>query len=195
LSARRKKLEGSREGRRPLPRIGDVAASASRQDKWRALVCRLSPTKGVALSNALQVTALLGGVGVVGRSLSKRLDVVDLVRDGVPYAAFEALTRELSLTAEEACAILRFSPRTMHRRKQSAETRRLDPHESEVVVRVARIVSDAREAFGNVDTARRWLSKPNRALGGRVPIELLDTDVGAQAVSDEIVRIEHGVFS
>lgn len=43
--------------------------------------------------------------------------------------------------------------------------------------------------------AHRWLRKPNRALGGRTPLSLLDTAPGAELVSDVLVRIEHGSFS
>ena len=49
--------------------------------------------------------------------------------------------------------------------------------------------------LGSDDKARRWMFKPSRALGGEIPIRLLDTDIGANAVFDELGRIEHGVFA
>jgi len=39
------------------------------------------------------------------------------------------------------------------------------------------------------------MGKANRALGGRVPLHLLDSDAGAQAVERVLGRIEHGVYS
>ena len=51
-----------------------------------------------------------------------------------------------------------------------------------------------RTDFGEAG-ARQWLEEPNRALGGASPLEMLDTDVGAEAVRDVLGRIEDGVFS
>jgi putative toxin-antitoxin system antitoxin component (TIGR02293 family) len=53
----------------------------------------------------------------------------------------------------------------------------------------------AEEAFGDEEKARRWLSRPNRAVGGHAPLTLLDSDAGALAVERVLGRIEHGVYS
>ena len=49
--------------------------------------------------------------------------------------------------------------------------------------------------LGDRASAPRWIRKPNRALGGGSPIELLDLDLGLDAVLNVLGRIEHGVFS
>ena len=41
----------------------------------------------------------------------------------------------------------------------------------------------------------RWLQKPNRALGGAIPIDLLSSDLGADQVETILGRIEYGVYS
>lgn len=56
-------------------------------------------------------------------------------------------------------------------------------------------VSMATEVLGNADKARRWLKSPNRALGGEVPFDLLDTEIGAHQVEEVLVRLNHGLFS
>ncbi|MGF1793357.1 DUF2384 domain-containing protein [Photobacterium profundum] len=40
-----------------------------------------------------------------------------------------------------------------------------------------------------------WLNNPVNGLGGRRPVDLLDTEDGTQAVLKMIGRLEHGVFS
>ena len=40
-----------------------------------------------------------------------------------------------------------------------------------------------------------WLSRANRALGGAIPLELLDSDLGAIQVEQILGRISHGVYS
>jgi len=82
--------------------------------------------------------------------------------------------------------------RTLARRKAE---RRLSPAESDRVMRVARIAASAEEVLETREKAGRWLQKPNRALGGAVPIELLRSDLGAEQVATILVRIDHGVYS
>jgi putative toxin-antitoxin system antitoxin component (TIGR02293 family) len=61
--------------------------------------------------------------------------------------------------------------------------------------RLGRITTLAVEVLGDAERATRWLQRPNRALGGAIPLALLDTDLGAQQVEHLLGRIEHGVFS
>ena len=61
--------------------------------------------------------------------------------------------------------------------------------------RLARLLVRAEEALGDPLKARRWLSKPSRALGGQRPLSLLDSDTGALSVERILGRIEHGVYS
>jgi putative toxin-antitoxin system antitoxin component (TIGR02293 family) len=67
--------------------------------------------------------------------------------------------------------------------------------ESQRVFRLSRVLALATSALGSLEKARRWLQSPSRVLEGEVPLQLLDTDVGADAVIEEIGRIEHGVFA
>jgi putative toxin-antitoxin system antitoxin component (TIGR02293 family) len=53
----------------------------------------------------------------------------------------------------------------------------------------------AEKALGDAEKAGRWLRKPNRALGGTRPLDLLASDVGARMVERALTRIEHGVVS
>jgi putative toxin-antitoxin system antitoxin component (TIGR02293 family) len=49
--------------------------------------------------------------------------------------------------------------------------------------------------LGDDETARRWLRRPNRALGGRTPLESLDTELGARLVENVLGRIAYGGVS
>lgn len=62
------------------------------------------------------------------------------------------------------------------------------------IFRIARVTALAVEAMGG-EYALAWLYDANHALGDRVPIELLNSDEGAQQVERIIGRIEHGIFS
>ncbi|MDE2981088.1 MAG: MbcA/ParS/Xre antitoxin family protein [Gemmatimonadota bacterium] len=61
------------------------------------------------------------------------------------------------------------------------------------VARVTRVTTIAEEALGDASKARRWLRKPNRALRGERPLDLLDSDAGARVVEQVLGRIEYGL--
>ena len=52
----------------------------------------------------------------------------------------------------------------------------------------------ATRLFRRQETAEAWLQRPNSALGGRPPVELLTTDRWRE-VDDVLGRIEHGIVS
>jgi putative toxin-antitoxin system antitoxin component (TIGR02293 family) len=47
---------------------------------------------------------------------------------------------------------------------------------------------------GDRDAAADWLTRPQPALGGAVPLELAKTGLGTREVEALIGRLEHGVF-
>jgi putative toxin-antitoxin system antitoxin component (TIGR02293 family) len=71
----------------------------------------------------------------------------------------------------------------------------LRPTVSGRLYRLARIAAQAETVFENSQTATTWLKRPNRALNGRAPVDLLDTDAGTQQVAELLDRIEYGVYS
>ena len=58
----------------------------------------------------------------------------------------------------------------------------------------ARVRAKAVDALGSEEKADGWLRAPNRALGSRQPLAMLDTEEGTQEVSNVLGRIEYGVF-
>ena len=51
------------------------------------------------------------------------------------------------------------------------------------------------EVMESEDNARQWLTSPQVGLGGAVPLEYAETEVGAREVEDLLGRIEFGVYS
>ena len=61
--------------------------------------------------------------------------------------------------------------------------------------RIAAVHERAALALGSEEKARRWLTRPNRALGEAIPLCLLESDNGVDAVLRVLDRIEHGGVS
>ena len=81
---------------------------------------------------------------------------------------------------------------TLHRRKNAG---RLDAAESDRVVRFARLLGKAAVVMESLENGRRWLVSPQIGLGGAIPLEYAETEIGAREVEDLLGRIEYGVYS
>ena len=139
-----------------------------------------------------RLVSTLGGRRALG-SDPANLEALRLrLRKGLPYGVLEALSSAYDLDLRSLAVVLRIPPRTLARRRQE---RRLRPDESDRLFRVARIAAFAEQSLGARDRAARWLKRPNRALGNAVPLDHLDTDLGARQVEDVLGRISHGVYS
>lgn len=138
-----------------------------------------------ATSGQHEYLSLLGLRSFDTASLLKRLD------EGLSFAAFERLKRRLKVSSQGLADAAMISRRTLARRKS---TGRLDPDESDRLVRIARVFSRSIELYGgNEDSARRWMMRPRPALGGPSPFEMARTEVGAREVEKLIHQLEHGV--
>jgi putative toxin-antitoxin system antitoxin component (TIGR02293 family) len=136
------------------------------------------------------IVAALGGPSVVGSRSAEELRA--RIKAGLPYASLLALARGLGLGVADLTSVLDLPPRTLARRKRE---KRLRGDESDRVARLARIVAHAEEVLGDRKKAATWLCHANRALGGRKPIDLLDTDLGVRHVEAVLGRVAHGVYS
>jgi putative toxin-antitoxin system antitoxin component (TIGR02293 family) len=161
-----------------------MARGAEKQNVAEAAVeyAAVAPT---AVSGQHQYLSLLGLRAFDTASLLKRLD------EGLSYAAFERLKHRLQVSSQELADAALVNRRTLARRKKAG---RLGPDESDRLVRIARVFSRAIELYGgDEDSARTWLRRPRRALGGPSPFEMARTEVGAREVEKLIHQLEHGV--
>jgi putative toxin-antitoxin system antitoxin component (TIGR02293 family) len=138
------------------------------------------------------VVSELGGRQALGRTLSSDGDLRDAIREGFPPAVVGNLMRVSGLTLKEVAGALDLSPRSLQRRRRSG---RLARFESDRLYRLARIMAIAGEYLGDAERARRWLKRPNRALGGLAPLAAIDTEPGARQVENLLGRIAYGGIS
>ena len=132
---------------------------------------------------------------VPGKSGSRILapaKIVEQVQGGLPVQELEVLRDSLDVSIEKLASKLGISNATLHRRKRQG---RLGPAESDRVVRLARLVGKAAKVLGGIEAARQWLNSPQFGLGGAVPLDYAETEIGAREVENLLGRIEYGVYS
>jgi putative toxin-antitoxin system antitoxin component (TIGR02293 family) len=170
------------------------AASSLTLAIWRLCYSHMAATGSEAPDIFAQVSNLLGGRKVLRRLAAdpQPAQLLGAIRVGLPAAALESFVVRTTLDTEWVTSLLGMSPRTWARRK--AQAQQLTPVESDRLYRLAHAVARAADVLGSRDKGVRWLRKPNRALGGEVPMDLLDTEIGEGQVLAVLDRIEHGVF-
>jgi len=118
--------------------------------------------------------------------------LVVALRAGLPVDELDALQNSLAVPMDRLGPMLGISKATLHRRKAEG---RLGAAESDRVVRFAKLMGKAVEVMESEGDARKWLNSPQFGLGGAVPLEYAETEVGAREVEDLLGRIEQGVYS
>jgi putative toxin-antitoxin system antitoxin component (TIGR02293 family) len=132
---------------------------------------------------------VLDALGVRGG----RGDLIAVLREGLPSSAFQRAADRAGLTREELIRALRVGRASIFRRLASKQ--HLAPDDSQKLVRLARASLLAEHVLEGPVQARAWLREPVPALGGERPVDLLDTDEGARAVEEALLRIEFGFFA
>src|SRR5438128_11348263 len=119
-------------------------------------------------------------------------ELIRQIQKGLRFSELETLQNTIDLPFEQLAAKLAISRSTLQRRKAAG---RLSPDESDKVMRLSRLLEHATTVFGDIEKARAWLKFPQRGLGGAVPLDYAETEVGAREVDNLLGRIDYGVYS
>jgi putative toxin-antitoxin system antitoxin component (TIGR02293 family) len=104
----------------------------------------------------------------------------------------EHLAKRLDVDASTLLDLIGIPQRTRSRRRQQGY---LKADEADRLLRIARIFGEAIRVFGSEEKARLWLKTPSPLFEDSPPLTWLDSDGGAHAVSEELVRIDFGDFA
>ncbi len=140
------------------------------------------------------VVKILGGTKVLGKRVTGRLALADLIEAGLPTTSLELVKKALGMTYEEVAHSLGVSQKTVSRFRKISK-RPLGAAASDRLYRIAHLYALALEVFEDEDSAREWLRTPQIGINNRVPLQLVGTEAGFQEVEHLLGRIEHGVFS
>jgi len=86
--------------------------------------------------------------------------------------------------------VFRVSLKTITRYQK--DNKRLDPRNSELVLKLIALYRKGIEIFGEIESFNRWLNKPAFGLGDQIPYQLMNTSTGIDLIFEELVRIEFG---
>src|SRR5581483_1037739 len=122
------------------------------------------------------------------RPLGEQIEVLER---GLPSSALGEIATALGLPKARIIKAVKLVLRTMTESEKNHE--RFSTAESERLYRIVRARSLAREILSYDAAVAEWLGTPQRSLGGRAPLEMLATDLGAQKVESLLRAMIHGV--
>jgi len=132
-------------------------------------------------------------VSLLGLQPAEPLEILKRVRRGLKFNALERFQKNTRFSTAELADLVAITMRTLHRRREQG---RLEPDESDRLLRGSRVFAKALELFeGDAEAARRWFDTPAKALGGARPLAVAGTDLGSREVETLIDRLEHGVLT
>ncbi|MBK6817110.1 MAG: DUF2384 domain-containing protein [Saprospiraceae bacterium] len=120
------------------------------------------------------------------------LSLIFHTREGLTKDVLSSLSKFLGVTLEQLAILLHSSYRNLARKDGSDL---LDSYKTEKVLEIATFAQRGVEVIGSHAGFKRWLQSPILALGGKAPLEFLDTSFGIQLLLKLLGRLEYGVYS
>ena len=115
---------------------------------------------------------------------------ISLVREGLPAAALQSAADFLGISQRDLLTGIRVPVSTITARIRDQKP--LSPEESDKLVRLAEAVKASVAVFGDAEEGKTWLTDTVLSLGGKRPLDLLDTQDGYTLVMQTLGRIQFG---
>lgn len=116
--------------------------------------------------------------------------MLELIERQLPASSINRMLA-LGLTRSEIDSLV-IPLRTLQHRRSRRE--KLTVEESDRVLRLMRLLSQAESVYGSRERALAWLRRPHARLQDRTPLEMLKTDAGSRIVEELLVQIDEGMF-
>ena len=115
-----------------------------------------------------------------------------IVRDGVSKKDLELLKNKTDMDYTMLAKALSVTRATLINKK---EGQKFGAGLSEKILGMADLYSYGFEVFEDETRFNQWMAKPNKALGGQSPYDLIDNQFGREEVKNLIGRIDYGIYS
>lgn len=150
------------------------------------------PVAGTSGSGIIGITSLLGGTKSLHKKVESRLDLVELINEGLTKASLLHLAKYLHFSMKQMADVLPITERTIQRYDKDKP---FPPAVSDHIIQIAEVSARGTEVFEDKDKFILWMNQPCISFAGKTPKSLLTSKTGVDMILDELGRIEHGVFS
>ncbi|AIE87147.1 antitoxin Xre/MbcA/ParS toxin-binding domain-containing protein [Fimbriimonas ginsengisoli] len=138
--------------------------------------------------NASGIATVLFGDDFESRSVRTLDDLRSRISKGLPKRVLKNTVSHVADRSGQQDLIYQIVPRGTLSRRDT-----LTPEESERVERLARVIATAEHVLGDELQTRRFMTSAHPLLGGKTPLELSYSELGARQVEELLWRIFYGV--
>ena len=117
---------------------------------------------------------------------------MNAVKLGISKKDLENLKAKTRLDYDKLASALSVTRATLINKKKQEK---FNAALSERIISLADIYSYGYEVFEDEDRFNKWMFRPNKALGGKLPYEFIDNQFGREEIKNIIGRIDYGVYS
>ena len=137
-----------------------------------------------------RIADVLGGPKVLKHRVATLGELSSAVEHGLPKSSLARTVGHVYPDpGEQRRFMYRLVPEATYKRRRE----RLSPAESERTERLARVIATAEYVWDDTEDARRFLTVPHPALGGKPPLEAALTELGARQVEELLAKILYGL--
>jgi len=109
------------------------------------------------------------------------------------YKKFEKLSRLIPFTQKEWAGILDLSERTLQR--YARDNKGFEGIYTDRLLHIEELINTGLETFTSADAFYAWLKKDKPVLGQVINFSSLYTSRGIQETINQLLRIQHGVYT
>jgi putative toxin-antitoxin system antitoxin component (TIGR02293 family) len=143
-------------------------------------------------SQPLLTWRVLGGKNFRSEVPDSAFSFFQIGVSGIPKSSVNSLAGVLNVPMTDMADLLNVSYKTLGRKKNDDL---LDGWISSHSIEIANTVARGLSLFEDVGKFNSWLQKPNKALKGSRPFELLKYPTGIKLVNQIMGRIEEGIYT
>ncbi|WP_373055831.1 antitoxin Xre/MbcA/ParS toxin-binding domain-containing protein [Zunongwangia sp. H14] len=115
-----------------------------------------------------------------------------VLKEGLHRNSVSSFIKHSSLNLKQVSKLIHVSERTLQR---YSPDKTINISSSERLIELTRLFHKGIDVFSEKEKFITWLNRSNKALANSKPIDLIETSLGIDLVMEELLRIEHGVFS
>lgn len=115
-----------------------------------------------------------------------------VVREGVTKKDLEILKTRAKMDYTSLAKALSVTRATLINKKRGE---RFNSALSERILGLADLYSFGFEVFEDEEAFTQWMQKSNKALGGEIPLDVIDNQFGREEIKNVLGRIAYGVYS
>jgi putative toxin-antitoxin system antitoxin component (TIGR02293 family) len=140
-----------------------------------------------------RLSEVLKGSGIADTLVRSDWDLIDLSKKGLRKSVLGTIAAQLGISLTDTAALLGMSLKEYN---EKTDDELFTTRHSEHILKLAELISRGKELWGEEqDKFKAWLQEDIPSLGGKKPVELLDTILGIEMVITLISRIIQGVHS